>query len=169
MKDISGYTLKITVHLKFQAKAKHLRRVDTNISRGVSWIEIWMAYFKYLNSTTAGGRRFDSRLATRSFGNFWFLQWGLDPSNSATNGQRAVSAFFFNMPRKGTSEENRLVEIFFTRDSANADYYIYRCGMRRKRSRTSYTNMISHIRTAHNDNDVVLQDVEEPTKANVDH
>lgn len=70
--------------------------------------------------------------------------------------------------RKRTAERKRIAEMFLSRKIGQSDSYICKCGTRRKRSDISHANMISHIRTAHNDDDEILQAGEEPTKLIVD-
>eukprot|EP00171_Calliarthron_tuberculosum_P003101 IDg3101t1 len=52
-------------------------------------------------------------------------------------------------PQKGVGK--RVCDLFFTRDSTNSNVFMCQCGTKRKRSGTSYSNMLSHVQSSHAD------------------
>lgn len=60
------------------------------------------------------------------------------------------------MGRTRASDGRRLAELFFTKDSNNNGYWKCRCGVKRKKSNSSYANLLSHIRTSHQDYEELL-------------
>ena len=42
-------------------------------------------------------------------------------------------------------------DAMYTRDSSNSNIYIRMCGTKRKRSGSSYTNLLSHLQSLHPD------------------
>ncbi len=43
----------------------------------------------------------------------------------------------------------RVADLFFTRDTTDSNLFVRRCGTPRKRSGSSYQNLLSHVQTAH--------------------
>lgn len=62
----------------------------------------------------------------------------------------------------------QLALLFYTRDSPTSDYWTCRCGNRRKKIATSYSNLVSHITTAHKDYELIVSSDTDHTQRSID-
>lgn len=77
------------------------------------------------------------------------------------------NAFSSKMPRR-PGEGKQISEAFFKRESPHSNIYSCLCGTKRRRTGTSYQNLLSHIQSAHPEYESMLSSSDDLTQVQLD-